>query len=274
MILADFHTHTNFSTDSDSSPESMIERAISLGLTTYCITDHMDYRFPHGEEGTFTFSPDDYITCLQELKKRYANQIELLIGVELGLRNEPEQKEEMREYYNSLLSTYPFDFVIGSTHVLQNTDPYYKEFWITNTTKEGILAYFESIAHNAKYYRGFQTYGHLDYIIRYIPETLKVYDYLDYKDILDECLRTLIEHGIGIECNTSGYKYKLSNPHPKVEILKRYLELGGEILTIGSDAHKPEHIAYDFTVANDLLTNLGFRYYTVFRDRKPTFMKL
>ena len=274
MILADFHTHTNFSTDSNSSPESMIERAISMGLSTYCITDHMDYRYPHGEEGTFTFSPKDYISCLSELKDRYADQINLLLGIELGLRNEPEQKEEIRDYYNTLLSSYPFDFVIGSTHVLQNKDPYYKEFWTTNTTKDGIWAYFQSIAHNARYYQGFQVYGHLDYIVRYIPDDLKTYNYLDYKDILEECLKTLIAHGIGIECNTSGLKYNLSNPHPKAEILKRYLELGGEILTIGSDAHKPEHIAYDFKVASDLLTNLGFRYYTVFHDRKPTFLKL
>ncbi len=274
MILADFHTHTNFSTDSDSTPESMIEHAISLGLTTYCITDHMDYRYPHGREGSFTFSPADYISCLQELKERYSNQIELLLGIELGLRNEPEQKKEVRKYYDSLLSSYPFDFVIGSTHVLQNIDPYHKEFWTAKTTKDGILAYFQSIAHNTEFYRGFQIYGHLDYIVRYIPDTLKAYDYLDYKEVLEECLKTLIRHGIGIECNTSGFKYKLSSPHPKIEILKRYLELGGEILTIGSDAHKPEHIAYDFSVANDLLTNLGFRYYTVFHDRKPTFLKL
>lgn len=274
MILADFHTHTNFSTDSQSSPESMIERAIALGLKTYCITDHMDYRYPKAEEGTFIFQPLEYIKKLEELKFRYQSQIELLLGIELGLRNEPEQKEAVKNYYDSLLARYPFDFVIGSTHVLTNTDPYYKEFWSDRSTKDGIFAYFKSITENANYYQGFQVYGHLDYIVRYIPDAKKDYEYSDYQDAIEECLKTLIEQGIGIECNTSGFKYKLGHPHPKAELLKRYLELGGEILTIGSDSHKPEHIAYDFKVAEEYLRNLGFRYYTVYRDRKPTFLKL
>lgn len=274
MIIGDFHTHTMFSTDSEAKPSDMIERAIALGLTKYCITDHMDYRYPHNAIGSFTFDIKDYWKTLCELKEQYAKQIDLLIGVELGLRNEPEVKEEVRDYYQKLTRDYPFDFIVGSTHVLWNYDPYYVEFWDQRTTADGLTEYFRSITHNAAYYDMFQICGHLDYLIRYVTDEIKDYQVLDYQSTIDEMLKSIITHGKGIECNTSGFKYKLGFPHPKTEILRRYKELGGELITIGSDAHRPEHIAYDFATAQTLLQELGFRYYAIYQGQKPTMVKL
>ena len=274
MIISDFHTHTWFSTDSKADPESMILHAISLNLKKYCFTDHMDYQYPHPSFGSFTFDTAEYFLTLTKLKERYANQIEILIGIELGLRNEPDIKQDIYSQYKTLTSQYPFDFVLGSTHVLEHYDPYYKEFWTERSAFDGISAYFESITHNAKFYDMFQICGHLDYIVRYIPDAKKEYDVSDYKDVIDEMLKTIIENGKGIECNTSGYKYGLAVPHPKIEILKRYRELGGELITIGSDAHKTEHIAYEFQKAHKILKELGFSYYTVYKNCKPEFIKL
>ena len=93
-------------------------------------------------------------------------------------------------------------------------------------------------------------------------------------ELFDEIFRTAIEKGIGIEINTSGLKYGLGFAHPHPELLKRYRELGGELLTIGSDAHQPEHIAYDFQTLPPLLKACGFSYYTLFRDRKPVFLPI
>lgn len=90
----------------------------------------------------------------------------------------------------------------------------------------------------------------------------------------DGILKMIIENGKGIEVNTAGLKYGMSDPNPHHEIIKRYMELGGEIITIGSDAHCPKHMAYDFHKLLDFLSNLGIRYYTVFRDKKPEFIKL
>lgn len=274
MILADFHTHTSFSTDSQTMPNQMIEQAITLGLKKYCITDHMDYLYPHGKAGEFTFDVKEYWNTLSQLKDRYQDQIELLIGVELGLRNEPEIKEEVRTYYRNLTKDYPFDFVLGSSHVLWHFDPYFTEFWDHRTTTQGLIEYFRSISHNASYYDMFQIYGHLDYIIRYIKDDVKDYNVSDYQDIIDEMLKSIITNGKGIECNTSGFKYKLGFPHPKKEILKRYKELGGELLTIGSDGHRPDHIAYDFDTARELLLELGYEYYTVYKEQKPSMIRL
>ena len=100
------------------------------------------------------------------------------------------------------------------------------------------------------------------------------YSILDYKDIIDEILMLLIQNGKGIECNTAGFKYGLGVPNPENYVLKRYHELGGEILTIGSDGHKPEHTAYAFDKVPALLESCGIRYYTVFHDRKPIMLPL
>ena len=86
-------------------------------------------------------------------------------------------------------------------------------------------------------------------------------------------LKLLIENGKGIEINTAGIA-KIGFPHPHIDALKLYKELGGEIITVGSDAHKKEDIGFGFDVANDLLKQIGFRYYTLFKERKPEFIKL
>ena len=120
----------------------------------------------------------------------------------------------------------------------------------------------------------FRVCGHIDYVVRYGPNRNLYYTYEKYRDILDEILRVLVQKGIGLECNTAGFKYGLGHPNPTEKILSRYRELGGEILTLGSDAHAPEHIAYDFERAGALLKECGFHYYTVFRNRKPEFLPL
>ena len=120
---------------------------------------------------------------------------------------------------------------------------------------------------NLQTYSCFDTCGHIDYVVRYGPSKNVHYCYKNHADILDEILKTLIDKGIGLECNTAGFKYGLGQPHPSTEILKRYKELGGELLTLGSDAHAPCHIAYDFQKASDLLKACGFRYYTIFKEK-------
>ncbi|MBQ9119409.1 MAG: histidinol-phosphatase HisJ family protein [Lachnospiraceae bacterium] len=274
MILSDFHCHTAFSSDSDTAPELMVEQAIRLGLRYLCITDHMDYLFPTQYEQTFTFDVAEYQDKLVRLKERYRGQITLLTGVELGLRNEPDICPPCQSYYRSLVHDYPWDFLIGSTHVLEKIDPYYPEYWQQHSAADGMLAYFESILENIRSYDMFQVYGHLDYLVRYLPVDTKDYHYPDYLDLFDEIFKLLIAQGRGIEVNTAGYKYGLPYAHPRPELLRRYRELGGEILTIGSDAHKPEHIAYDYKRAGEMLLSLGFRYYTIFQNQKPEFLPL
>ena len=269
MMKADYHTHTNFSTDAprSSTPEVQIEGAIAKGLEIICITDHMDKDYD-AEGKRFVFDTEQYFATLRPLQEKYKGKIEVLIGVELGLQ--PHLRDFAKEYVNK----YPFDFVIGSSHMLQGKDPYYRENFSELTDKELYRAMFEETLNIVKHMDDFDSLGHLDYIVRYGREQEHSYSYKENREIIDEILKMLIVHGKGLEFNTAGLKYGLSFAHPYPEILKRYRELGGEIITVGSDGHKPEHLAYDFHKVKEMLYACGFKYYTEFRQRKPIFKQV
>lgn len=263
-MAIDFHLHTSFSDDSDTPMELMIQEGIRRGFHTLCFTEHMDMDFPPGEL-SFLVDTAAYRERFLELKEQYASRIELLFGIELGLQ------PHLGERISSYLKDWPFDFVIGSSHVIDQQDPYNPEFYIGREEQACYLRYFESTLENLQVFDQPDVYGHIDYVVRYGPNKNKFYSYEAYREILDEILRTLIAKNIGLEINTGGYKYGLGHPNPTEDILKRYRELGGELLTIGSDGHAPEHLGYDFHRIPDLLKECGFRYFTVFRERKPFF---
>ncbi|BBF43049.1 histidinol-phosphatase [Lachnospiraceae bacterium KM106-2] len=268
MIQADYHVHTAFSSDSQASVESMIEQAIALGFTRICITDHMDYDYPKIYDLDFVFQPDEYFTKLEQIQKKYASKIKVLIGIELGLR--PSVTAKCKQ----LVEHYPFDFIIGSTHLVDDIDPYEATYWNDQSEEESIDRYFKTISDNLAAFSDIDVYGHLDYVVRYAPSKACSYEYSAHQQTIDQALQAILAKGKGIEVNTAGYKYGLGFAHPKKDIIKRYLELGGKIITIGSDGHKPEHMAYDFKKAREMLLSLGVKEYTVFEKRQPIFLPL
>ncbi len=268
MILADYHVHTHLSTDSNALPAAQAEAAIQAGLQYLCFTDHQDIDYPeiYNGPGQFLINMEQYQKELVPLAEAYRDRISIQLGVELGLQ--PHLTKEIPAF----AASYPFAYIIGSTHITNHMDMYYPEYWEHCSVQKGILCYLEETLENIRRYDCFDCYGHLDYFIRYVPKNSVSYQTADYRDIWDEILKTLIEKGKGIECNTAGFKYGLGHPNPHEDILRRYFELGGEILTIGSDGHAPEHVAYDFQKLPDLLKACGARYYTIFRERKPEFL--
>lgn len=264
---SDFHIHTSFSADSESSMADMAEEGIRRGLKRMCFTEHLDYHNPV-EPKSFIVDTEAYLAELKRCREAYAGQIELLFGIELGLH--PPLAERLTDY----VQKWDFDFIIGSSHVVGSRDPYFPSFFEGRTEEEAYREYFHSIKENLEAFSDLDVYGHLDYVVRYGPNRNLFYSYEKYQDVLDEALLSLISHGVGLELNTAGFKYGLGHAHPHPDVLKRYRELGGEIITVGSDAHKPEHLAYDFHKVKDILEACGFRYYTVFRGRKPEFIRL
>lgn len=263
----DFHIHSSLSADSDSPMEDMIEQGIRLGLDAMCFTEHMD--FGYVDEGlNFELDTDTYYETFQAMKERYEGKIRLLFGVELGLQ--PHLAGKHRQY----LSSYPFDFCIGSSHLVDGIDPYYPKFYEGRREEECYRRYFASILENLDAFSHVDSYGHIDYVVRYGPNKNTFYSYERYRDLIDEILKTLIEKGIALEVNTAGYKYGLGAPNPHPDILKKYRSMGGELLTVGSDAHRPEHLAYDFQKVTPLLKECGFKAYTVFEKRVPKFLPL
>lgn len=274
MITADQHTHCNFSTDSETSPESMVQGAIEKGLTQLTLTDHMDLDYPGStnENPLFEFDPAEYFQKLVPLKEACQDNLYLGIGIELGLRP---GREDLNLKMHQLLRNYSFDFVLGSVHLLDNYDPYYESYWAGRSAKDILSKYFNDMLTSLKEYDNFDSLGHLDYLIRYIPPYCgdKDYAYKEYAEIIDEIFKLLIHKNKALEINTAGLIKGLTCFHPKLEVLKRYLELGGELLTIGSDGHSPDKIATEFAKTEELLRTLNVRGYYVYKNRKPEFVE-
>ena len=253
QILWDCHMHSSFSADSDTPMEVMIHRAVETGLQGITFTEHLDPDYPVTPDNLdFSLNIPAYKEKLAELSDIYKDKIQVRFGIELGLQM------HLGEYFDSLLSQ----------------TPYYPEFFEGRKEFLCYMEYFESILENISAYDGFDVYGHIDYVVRYGPNKNREYSYGRYKDILDEILKKLISMGKGIELNTGGYHYGLGEPNPCTAVIRRYRELGGEIITIGADAHTPDKIACAFDKAASVLEACGFRYYTIFKDRKPEFISL
>ena len=284
-ITADYHLHSSFSGDSNTPMEEMVLRGIELGLTRMCFTEHNDFDYPITNpasasdeasksnldivtDGMFELNPDAYLYDLLRLKEKYKSQITLCFGVELGLQ--PHLSRENAAFAKA----HDYDFIIASSHICNRRDPYYPSFYEGRTQEEAYSEYFESILENLKYYSNFDVYGHLDYVVRYGPAKDDGYSYEAYRDIFDRILDRLISMGKGIEINTAGFAKGMRDANPCIGVVRRYRELGGEIITVGSDAHRPEQIAYAFNRAADILKDCGFRYYTTFEKRSPSFYKL
>ena len=286
MKLWDTHLHTDFSGDCDATPESMILGAKQLGLPGICFTDHLDWDHPDVPQ-RFELDVEKYVpkcrgvaeeqnVCLDAGSGLVAMQQSLgatdtftvCTGIEIGVQ------PHLVGRVQKLLEEYSFDFVIASTHLSHSHDLPDIQLFKELSEDASYEAYFERILENVQLFDDFDVYGHLDYVVRYGPNKNKYYSYEKFADIIDEVLKNLIHKGKGIEINTSGFKYGVGHPHPTEDIIKRYRELGGEIITVGSDGHKPEHIAYAFDQVPEILKTAGFRYYTVFRERKPMFLPL
>lgn len=269
-IRADFHVHSSFSGDSKTPMEEQIQAAIKKGLTHICFTEHydMDYPYEPGEEGMFEINTDSYLYELLKLKAKYQDQIIVMFGIELGLQ--PHLKKELSIYSKA----HDFDFVIWSSHVLKGQDPYVGRIFEGKSDKEIYKEYFEEELTCIKKLPYFDVYGHLDYIIRYGKSKDADFSYSQYSDLFDEMLTNLIENEKGLELNTGGLRHGLREANPCLDILKRYRELGGEIITVGSDAHSTEYVAHEFDKAADMLTAAGFKYYAIFEGRTPEYFKI
>ena len=265
-MRADVHMHCGFSNDSETRPEDMVESAIAKGLSVICFTDHYDKdNLDWGDEAIFDV--ESYFQKMIELQEEYRDQIDIRIGAEIGMQ------PYLAEYYQDFMAQHPFDFVIGSVHSVLEHDVAL-DFFQKHSDPEGYKIYFEEMLQDVQKIKSYDVLGHLDYIVRYSNQGSKGFDLNDYMDIIEEILKQVIAHGKGIEMTMSGLKYGLGAPHPQPEIIKRYRELGGEIITVGADGHIPEHIAYDYHLADDILKSCGFKYYTEFKGRKPLFVKI
>ena len=147
-------------------------------------------------------------------------------------------------------------------------DPYYPSFYEGRSERAAYEEYFTEMLTDIGKFSDFDSLGHLDYVVRYGPNKNRDYSYKGYADLIDPILKALIEKGIALEANSAGYRKGLGEPNPCKDVLKRYRELGGELVTIGSDAHTTGSMCNDFPRLEAVLRECGFKYHAVYVGRK------
>lgn len=262
-IMFDYHIHSSVSFDSESSAESIAKRAKEIGLSEICFTDHCDYN----SDKTKKHYPID----LREYDAAYNGLrvpgLKIKRGFEFGMTdwNTPE--------LDAMLSERQFDFVIGSVHFVDGFDPYDREYWIDKTEREAYLGYLERILECVKIHDRFNVLGHLTYVSRSVYNPTKnLLEYRDYRDVCDEIFKVLIKKDKGIEINTSAIG-SLGVLLPSYEFVNRFRELGGRIITVGSDAHSPERVGQHIDMALALAKEV-FGYVCTFDNLEPKFNML
>jgi histidinol-phosphatase (PHP family) len=246
---------------------AIAQAAQSRGLTGIVFTEHGEW-YPGDEAYGFLdlnayFAEIDEARAHLESRRGRENRFALLSGIELG------NPHEFPEHVGPLLARYPFDLVIGSVHWIDNLPGWERPIFESGMTAV-YRRYFEELLAMVEGAE-FDVLGHLDLVRRdswdLFGETLTLEP---YAEMIDTVLRRLIADGRGLEINTSALRKGLPETVPGVAMVRRYRELGGEVLVIGSDAHRPEHLGYGFSVARDMALAAGFKRVARFEKRLIT----
>lgn len=271
-MQADYHVHTEFSDDSEYPMENVVQDAISLGLDEICFTDHVDYGvkvdWDSGKNVPYRLNVPllnvdypRYRAEIERLKSIYKNQIQLKTGLEFGIQ------VHTIDAFEKLFARYPWDFIILSIHQVDDQEFWTQDFQKGKTQKEYNERYYEELFEVIQRYKNYSVLGHLDLVSRY--DQNGIYPFENLKPLITQILKTVIEDGKGLELNTSYHRYGLGDVTPSLEILKLYKDLGGTIITIGSDSHKPDHLGTYLEEAKVILRTLGFEAFYTFEKMQP-----
>ncbi len=243
----------------------MVATAYSLGLEQIAITDHYDEDYANKLYGD---SGPDYVLYHNQVdaqRENFAGKIKVVRGLEVGIQ------KHITDKCSQTVMAYPYDFIIGSFHCAEKRELYGGDFLRGRSLKNSFVSFYEEVYACLSIYKDYSVVGHFNLLERYAD---KAPDHSWYWDIIEATFKMIIADGKGLEFNTSSFRYDMGDTlTPCVEMLKLYKELGGEIITVGSDAHRPEHLANHFALAEEVLKGVGFRYLTTFESLAPRMEK-
>ena len=274
--LFDNHNHSQFSFDGKKTTiEKSALSAKNKGLGGICFSDHCDFYVPPMKAAFENLVPEYFDVPEQQAEiDRVSGLIcdrnfKILKGIEIGMY------EECREQIRKVLNDNKFDQIIASVHYIDRTDPYYGGFYEGKDWKQAYGRYLETIYREMTWLKDFDIMAHYDYIARYAPYPQASILYRDFSDILDEMFTYLTQEGKALEINTKSYQdYKGRTPQLDLDLLRRYKEMGGELISLGSDSHDPERPGDKFGHYAELLKSLGFRWTAHYENRKPVCIAL
>lgn len=267
--MFDYHVHTSFSADSKMPMKQACETAINMGIKEIAFTEHLDYFYP-GWDLKWEFDYAEYATKVEKMQQIF-HQLTILKAIEVGIH--PNSYERSKQFTDENY----FDFIIGSVHIVDDLDMHLGDYFKEKTLEQSIETYFQTVNQYVKEYEDFNVLGHLTLIKRYLH--FKDYhweqvDWTKYYDIIEDTFKSLIHTGRGIEVNLSGFRYRLDCVLPNLPFIKLYKETGGEIITVGTDAHSKHFVGKHVPYGYELLKEAGFEFVTTFRNRQPIFNKL
>lgn len=268
MALYDNHNHSQFSFDGGkSSVRACADAAAAMGLGGIAFTDHCDFFVPEMKASFENLVPETFDIPLQQEEigkiQEIHPEIKILRGIEIGMH------EDCHEPIRKTLSDNSFDQVIASVHYLDGIDPFYGGYYEGKDWKEAYGHYLETIWKEMTWLRDFDILGHFDYVVRYAPYPQTCMKYKDFSDILDSIFIHLIHEGKALEINTKSYKeYNGRKVTADPDVLKRYRELGGEIISLGSDSHTADRVGDSFIPHAEMLRSLGFRWNAHYENRR------
>ena len=261
--MFDFHMHSRVSFDGHDTGDVLAKAALARGLKEICFTDHVDYD-PLNQMGSMAFDTDAYNAEYDHLE---VSGLTIRRGMEFGLT--PDNREQFRQD----LQRRPFDFVLGSIHFVDDLDVYFEPWWSGKTVFQAERRYLEATLDCVNIHDDFDVLAHLTYISKtHCHPAPRPVPYAEHREIIDEILKVLASKGKGMEINTSGVD-RCGGFLPTADIFRRFRELGGEIVTIGSDAHKADRVGQYSFEACEILKDI-FGHVCTFENRKPVFHKL
>lgn len=269
--MVDYHVHSTVSFDGHSTMEEYIAAARQKGISELCFTEHHEMDYPY--EDVHPHLDFDVYDKAFSKASAHSDGIVLKKGLEVGLI--PDSIE--RICADLLLRE--FDFIIASQHLARGKDPWYGNFFEGISVRQGQKIYLEEMLECLRQYTNYSVIGHIGYIDKYLhsaqqeDETARPFTFNDFPELLDAILSEAIKHGKGIELNTSNY-YIHGYPTPHPSIIKRFFELGGEVVTFGSDAHSADALGGYMQEAMALLRECGGKWYCTFDKMQPSFHTL
>ncbi|MEG1509693.1 MAG: histidinol-phosphatase HisJ family protein [Clostridia bacterium] len=268
--MIDCHTHCNHSHDGKATALQMAQKAISLGLEYYAFTDHLDL--------DYLFLKDSYKNVPQlnikahceeilALQQQFKDKIYFAVGVECSYL------KPANPLYIDALSKYNFDIIVNSVHSIDGDDVYMPQCFEGKTQKEVYTKYALAVLESLDCPYPYDTVAHIGYVSRNAPFEQNYFDYYDFSDIIDEILKKIISKQKTLEVNTHAKGTK-SNFLPNIDIIKRYKQLGGELITLSSDAHTPDRIGENFGATCQILQDIGYNYLVGYKQHKPVMFKI
>ena len=252
--MIDYHIHSTYSFDGKSPPQSYISAAEEFSLKEIGFAEHLDLD-PDLPGYDFLDYPL-YHRALEELQKH--TSVTIRCGIEVSYQ--PHLEDSIKNY----LSEVECDFVIGSVHEVNRMTmdhTFFEQFQPQQ--------YFKAV-------EGLITSGLCDIVghLEYFKRWGGVYSSLKFKDEISSLLELAIDNNVVLEVNTSGLRHPACDTYPSLEVIQLYRKLGGELISLGSDAHRAGHTAFQFPAIVDQLKSEGFTSQVVFSKRVLDFLEL